>query len=241
MTTKEKLKHLVHVNSTCVDESVGAWLKPYENGRLEGARRQMFEWHLCECLHCMALYNIDTGDMFEIHNSEIMRSGFSLHGLRQWFPSSRQIIATLAIWAVVAGLGVGSTWSEKSTIAPKVSLPGPTLIASTGVPGVPDSANAGDQVPDSKAPEMNRPHRVKNAPPKWASTDHSISMVGHEDKPVNTVQELAPEEIGTGQPSIESAALKPATVIALGSNPENQPIIRGISVPQSERGKGHTM
>lgn len=99
--SREAMKALVRAREKCKDVAVGRWLAYYEEGHLDKKRQAMFVEHLGECLHCMALYNIETRHKYGYIDVEQTRARRVKVTLLEWLPPREHIIAALLVCVLV--------------------------------------------------------------------------------------------------------------------------------------------
>ena len=109
---REALKELIKASHQCTDKEIGKQLPYYEKRGLDKKERDdskeeqrfLFRKHLTECLHCMALYNIETKykhGYVDTKRTLARRIKAMLLKLR---PSRRQALATVSVWIVTISL-----------------------------------------------------------------------------------------------------------------------------------------
>lgn len=111
---REAMKELIRARVQCTDAAVGRLLPGYEKGGLDEGARGLFTAHLGECLHCMALYNIETKHKYGFIDAERTRARRVEVRLRPWLPSPRLAVFALVVWAMVIPLAVIRTPSLNS-------------------------------------------------------------------------------------------------------------------------------
>ena len=107
--SRELMKELVRAEVKCTDEAVGTWLGDYTERRLDEERRATFRKHLCECLQCMALYNIESKHKHGYIDPERRRAHRVKAALREWIPSRAQLLAALSLLVMVGSFAAMQT------------------------------------------------------------------------------------------------------------------------------------
>lgn len=107
--SREAMKALIRAEVECTDESVGGWLDGYAEGRLDEKRSAAFRAHLCECLQCMALYNVETKHKHGYIDPERTRTRRVKVLLLDLLPSPAQLLAALSLLVVVGSFAATHT------------------------------------------------------------------------------------------------------------------------------------
>ncbi|HWW76453.1 MAG TPA: hypothetical protein VNZ44_13735, partial [Pyrinomonadaceae bacterium] len=142
--SREAMKELVRANTKCTDEAVGAWLALYAQGRLDERRRAVFDEHLCECLQCMALYNVETKHRHGYIDPDRTPARRLKVTLLAWLPPRKQIIAALSLLVLAVSCAATRTayWGRQEV---GTSLETPSNELSTlrlSPPSSPDNEGA---------------------------------------------------------------------------------------------------
>lgn len=98
---RDAMKELIKARVQCTDVAVGSLLSRYEKGGLDEMTRGLFTEHLGECLHCMALYNIETKHKYGFIDAKRKRVRRVEVKLRPWLPSPKLAVVALVLWVLV--------------------------------------------------------------------------------------------------------------------------------------------
>ena len=114
--SREAMKELVRANKKCTDVVIGRWLYCYEKGDLDKRRRVLFTAHLGECLHCMALYNIETKHKYGYINPKQTRARHIKVTLLERLP---HVLAALSIWVVAISVARLQPMTQPADLSPQ--------------------------------------------------------------------------------------------------------------------------
>jgi hypothetical protein len=106
---RDAMKEMVKARVQCTDVTVGSLLSRYEKGGLDESTRGLFTEHMGECLHCMALYNIETKHKYGFIDAERTRVRRVEVKLRPWLPSPRLAAVAFVLWGLVISLATVQT------------------------------------------------------------------------------------------------------------------------------------
>ena len=230
----ETIKDLVRANSSCVDEAIGAWRLNYEAKRLDEARRQMFEWHLCECVQCMALFNLDGGYIFE-RKITGPKLESSVGALVRWLPARMQTITAIVILAVVVMLTMLPS-SPSAPVYPTIQTGQIARFGEVGTSAIVVGLVAAPSKDNLTAMVVgNRETREKPAASIYLDSSPS-------DRGKATDPKVGDRKAGSAPPN-KNAGTKPAKVATPSpvqppldnSNPENEEVISGLAKPNPQR------
>lgn len=182
---REAMKELIRARVQCTDAAVGSLLPRYEQGGLDEGTCELFTEHLGECLHCMALYNIETKHQYGFIDAERTRARRVEVRLRPWLPSPKLAVFALVVWALVIPLATVRT----PHLNPQEGGGGVEAQSNESIARVePSPSTEDDTGRDGPAP-MERPQPERRRPRSNHDSAEASGQKSEMQSPVQTVDQ----------------------------------------------------